>query len=430
MQPVIVCVDDEEIVLETIKEQLKVHLYDCTIEVAESGEEALELLEELIEGGIEIPLVISDQIMPGLKGDEFLKRVHIRLPRTLKILMTGRASADDVGNAVNRAKLYRYIGKPWDEADLTLTVREALRSYFQDKDLGEKNKELRKLNQELRQKAETFCKFVPVRFLELLNCNKNDFEQIELGLCSECNLSVLFSDIRSFTRFSEGITLEENFRFLNSYISQMGPIIRKYSGFIDKYIGDAIMGLFEDADQALQTANEMLLRLQEYNEGRNRAGYIPISIGIGINTGQLMMGTIGEDDRMETTVIGDVVNLASRIESLTKHYGIPLLISEHTFCTLKNPDRYCIRFIGRTKVKGKEDPIRIFEVFDGDLPEVRDGKTDSMKIFDEAMQLYDHRDFEDAQKLFEECFRKNSGDSIAQVYIKRCRKVLFSILEC
>lgn len=429
MQPAIICVDDEQTILATLKEQLKFNLEsNCAIEVAESGEEALELLEELIKEGVEIPLVISDQIMPGLKGDELLRHIHSRLPKTLKILLTGQASADEVGSAVNCAKLYRYIGKPWEETDLTLTVREALRSYFQDKDLEEKNKELENLNQELRRKAATFYKFVPVRFLELLDCEKN-FEHIELGLCAECSLSVLFSDIRSFTKISERITPKENFQLLNSYLANMGPVIRKHSGFIDKYIGDAIMGLFEDADNALNAATDMLLRLRDYNQKRKQNGEIPIAIGTGINTGRMMLGTIGENDRLETTVIGDVVNLASRIENLTKRYAVPLLISDHTFRSLRAPERHAIRFIGRTQVKGKETPVRVFEVFDGDLPEIRDRKLASLKEFDEAMRLYDQREFEKALNLFDECAENNPGDTVAKVYVERSKTVLRSILD-
>ncbi|MCP4344306.1 MAG: response regulator [Desulfobacterales bacterium] len=160
MQPVIICVDDEETVLSTIKEQLFHLESNYGIELAESGEEALELVDELIQEGIEIPLVIADQIMPGIKGDELLRKIHARLPRTLKILLTGQASADEVGNAVNFAKLYRYIGKPWEETDLTLTVREAVRSYFRDKDLEEKNEELKKLNHSLRIRDERYNRAV------------------------------------------------------------------------------------------------------------------------------------------------------------------------------------------------------------------------------------------------------------------------------
>ncbi|MDM8540098.1 adenylate/guanylate cyclase domain-containing protein [Desulfococcaceae bacterium HSG9] len=406
MQPVIICVDDEETVIETLKDQLRFHLQgSCSIEVAGSGEEALELLDELIEEKIEIPLVISDQLMPGIKGNELLERIHSSAPQALTILLTGQASVDDVGLAVNNANLYRYIGKPWEEADLVLTVQEALKSYFQKQAIEKKN-------DEIRRKAETFYKFVPVPFLEILDCRK-DFEAIELGLCSECNLSVLFSDIRDFTKFSEGLTPQENFNFLNSYLAQLGPLIRKNSGFIDKYIGDAIMGLFENADDALQAAIDMLKHLPQYNEGRQETGNIPIEIGIGLNSGHLMLGTIGENDRFETTVIGDVVNLASRIESLTKQYGTPLLISEFTFNCLKDADKYSTRFIGKVKIKGKDIPVRIFEIFDADKTQVFDGKAATLNTFQEAVDCYYNQDVEKARALFQECLKINSGGNVA-----------------
>jgi PAS domain S-box-containing protein len=141
-------------VLVSLRDQLVRHLerqYD--IELAESGEEALEIFEELAAEGIEIPLIISDQLMPGIKGDELLIAIHAQYPKTLKILLTGQASAESVGNAVNAANLYRYIAKPWDGGDLMLTVTEALRRYKQDKQLAEQNAELQQLNASLEQKV-------------------------------------------------------------------------------------------------------------------------------------------------------------------------------------------------------------------------------------------------------------------------------------
>jgi PAS domain S-box-containing protein len=148
----IICVDDERMVLISLRDQLTRYLgNDFNIELAESAEEALEIFEELQEEEFEIPLLIADQIMPGMKGDELLIEIYSQYPKTLKILLTGQASGEAVGNAVNFANLYRYIAKPWDEADLRLTVAEAIRSYFQDKQVSEQNKELQKVNTELQQ---------------------------------------------------------------------------------------------------------------------------------------------------------------------------------------------------------------------------------------------------------------------------------------
>ena len=144
---VILCVDDENMVLVSLRQQLKRKFErKYTLETAESGEEALEIVEELSERNIDIPVVLSDHIMPGMKGDELLRRIHELSPRTLKILLTGQANADAVGYVVNYANLYRYISKPWDQTDLNLTVAEAIRSYFQDKELEEQYEILQEMN--------------------------------------------------------------------------------------------------------------------------------------------------------------------------------------------------------------------------------------------------------------------------------------------
>lgn len=164
----IICVDDERYVLTSLRDQLFHHLgKDYEIELAESGEEALEIFAELQEENIEIPLIISDHIMPNMKGDELLIKIHHQSPKTLKILLTGHANAEAVGKAVNFANLYRYIAKPWDQTDLCLTVTEAIRSYIQDKQLAEKNKILQEVNAELEQLNASLEQKVVARTAEL-----------------------------------------------------------------------------------------------------------------------------------------------------------------------------------------------------------------------------------------------------------------------
>ena len=151
---VILCVDDERMILDSLYHRLKQHLgNNYTIEVAESAEEAIDLFRELKQSQVEIPLIISDQIMPGLKGDELLIQIHAESTETIKILLTGQASIETIANAVNYANLYRYIAKPWDNVDLCLTVTEALRSYDQSKQLAIQNEELKILNASLEQKV-------------------------------------------------------------------------------------------------------------------------------------------------------------------------------------------------------------------------------------------------------------------------------------
>jgi class 3 adenylate cyclase/HAMP domain-containing protein len=203
-------------------------------------------------------------------------------------------------------------------------------------------------------------RFVPQAFLAIVG--KPSIVDVELGDNKRRKMSVLFSDIRSFTTLSEGMSPDENFGFINAYLERMGPVIREHHGFIDKYIGDAIMALFNDADDAVRAGLAMLRTLDGFNDDRQGAGLAPIGIGVGINTGLLMLGTIGEKHRMDGTVISDAVNLAARVESLTKEYDKPLLISEFTLADLADPKAYDIQPVDVVVVKGKTKPVGIFTV--------------------------------------------------------------------
>ncbi|MDH3900815.1 MAG: adenylate/guanylate cyclase domain-containing protein, partial [Gammaproteobacteria bacterium] len=205
-----------------------------------------------------------------------------------------------------------------------------------------------------------FSRFVPHEFLGYLR--KEKIIDVSLGDNAQKEMTVLFSDIRNFTTISEKLSPEENFIFINTYLAIMGPIVREHGGFIDKYIGDAIMALFPQADDAVKTAIAMLQQIPDCGHGE----YLndsALRIGIGLNTGHLMLGTIGETDRMEGTVISDAVNLASRIEGLSKEYGATLLASQATMNRLKHPEEFKYRCIGHIKVKGKTDKVTVYEIF-------------------------------------------------------------------
>ena len=234
----------------------------------------------------------------------------------------------------------------------------------------------------------------------------------------------MFSDIRSFTTLSESMTPEENFKFVNSYLSKMGPLVREHHGYIDKYIGDAIMALFDRSpEDAVRTSVEMLETLREYNEGRNRAGYELIQIGVGVNTGMMMLGTLGEADRMEGSVISDAVNLAARLEGLTKLYKTPLLISETTMNQL-TPEAFKTRLIDRVAVKGKVDPVLVYEVLDPELPEIMEEKIFHLDHFKNGFDFYQNQQFEKALELFKECYKNVPEDRVSGLYIERCEMLI------
>lgn len=587
-KPIILCIDDEPTILDSLKIQLKKIIGDeYLIETAEGCEEALELLDELIEDNYEVAVVISDYLMPGIKGDEVLRRIHDISPKTLKIMLTGQADLEAVGNAIKYAKLYRYITKPWQVEDLSLTVQEAVNSYLQDKKLSQQNAQLQQMNQELEQlnrkqaaliaqlhenesrltqfleampvgvavldatgtlyysnqkakqlfgkkmvsgvtiedfsnvyqiyKADTqqkypvdkLClmqalqgktatardqeihqedkiipievwatpiydakgnivyaiaafqditerkkaeierqkfiedlfelnanlelsleaesqltkaaqRFVPNEFLSLLG--HKSIVEVQLGDQVQQEMSVLFSDIRDFTTLSESMTPQENFKFINAYLSRMEPAILENQGFIDKYIGDGIMALFSGkADDAVKAGIEMLQHLADYNQYRINCNHVPIKIGIGINTGSLMLGTVGGQSRMDSTVISDAVNLASRLEGLTKDYNVSLLISQKTLASLHYPNEFSIRFIEKVNVKGKAKAVAVFEVFDADDPNVKAGKLITKAVFEEGVLLYYQQAYQEAAQQFKTVLSLNPRDTVAQIYMERCQ---------
>ena len=268
---------------------------------------------------------------------------------------------------------------------------------------------------------QAYERFVPYQFLQFLN--KDSIIEVQLGDQVQQEMSVLFADIRDFTALSESMTPEDNFKFINAYLSRMEPAIAENNGFIDKYIGDAIMALFSgSADDAVKASLSMLKVLAEYNTTRGRPGRPCLQIGIGIHTGSLMLGTVGGQSRMDSTVISDTVNLASRIESLTKEYGVSLLISQQTLSRLQNPMEYNLRFIERVKVKGKSKAVAVFEVFDADEPQLKVGKLATKSMFEEGLFLCYRGSFREAALLFKDCLRINPGDAIARIYLQRCQQ--------
>lgn len=283
------------------------------------------------------------------------------------------------------------------------------------------NEELeRSLDAEIRL-IEAAERFVPNQFLSFLGYES--IVEVKVGDAVQKKMSVLFSDIRDFTTLSESMDPDENFKFINAFLSRMEPAILDNNGFIDKYIGDAIMALFGgEADDAVKAGIAMLQDLAEYNTTRGRPGRPQIKIGIGINTGLLMLGTVGGKNRIDGTVISDAVNLSSRVEGLTKQYGVCLLITQDTFLELENPDKYCIRLIDRVVVKGKSEQVTVYEVFDADLPQLRQGKLSTKAEFEKGILLYHLNCFSEAQHLFQQCLDRVPDDRVARIYLQRCQQ--------
>lgn len=282
--------------------------------------------------------------------------------------------------------------------------------------------EAEKLNVVLKDTMDSFARFVPVEFLNHLK--KKRITEVEIGDAIRGNMTVIFCDIRNFTAMSEGMTPDDNFRFLNSYLEQMEPSIKKHHGFVDKFMGDAIMALFADsAEEAVRAAIDMRYALRSYNESQVAQGKQAVEFGIGINCGEVILGTVGTTSRMDTTVIGETVNLASRIESLTKQYGAAILISSHVYDRLSNPDDFHIREIDVVQVRGSKKPIKVYEVFDADEQEVFSKKQQLLESFSMALNQYRAGNAQEAAARFQQCLQILPDDTPSRIYLERCHSM-------
>lgn len=270
--------------------------------------------------------------------------------------------------------------------------------------------------------TDAYTRFVPKEFLDFLD--KETVIEISLGDYVKTKMTIVFSDIRKFTELSEKMTPKENFEFLNSYLKVVGPVVRKNRGFIDKYIGDAVMALFPSSPvDAIKASIEMQEIIKEYNKTRGEKGLDPVTFGVGIHTGEMMLGTIGEEKRMEGTVISDAVNLASRMESLTKLYGVSLIVSDSALST-DNCEDFHTRYLDRVKVKGKSRWVDIYEVFDCDNGLLKSLKESTLEDFNRGVASYQQKDIDAALKAFQDVVEKNPDDNPAKLYIERCEYYL------
>lgn len=285
--------------------------------------------------------------------------------------------------------------------------------------------ELEASNAQLKAVNRSFERFVPGRFLDLLG--KSSVDKIQLGDSSLRSMSVLFSDIRSFTTLSEAMSPEENFRFLNEYLQRMEPAIHRHGGFVDKFFGDAIMALFQNdagtgaADRALAAALDMRAELNEYNARRRKNGDEDLDTGIGLNTGDMILGTVGSSNRLDTTVIGTTVNMASRLETLTAFFRAAILISDFTYKNLRELSETPMREIGAIRVRGRTEPVGVYEVFARDEAQQADLKAETAGDLLMGLARFQVGDFREAGEIFARILGRNADDHVARFYREQCR---------
>ncbi len=367
--------DNIQVLMGTLKDQY-------AIVAAINGEKALKMAVAEPKPD----LILLDIMMPGMDGFEVCERLKSD-PETRDIPIIFLSALDDTANKVKgfASGAVDYISKPFQPEEVRVRVNTHLTMGALKRSLAEKNEELRLHSQALEERVKRrtselaslnsiYERFVPREFIDLLE--KNSILEINLGDQVSRTMTVMFADIRGWTTLLEKMTPAEAFSFINAYLRRVNPVIKECNGFIDQFYGDGVMALFPGTpDDAVRAAIRMQETVAGYNRQREKEGFGPIGIGIGLHRADLMLGVIGSEDRMQGAVVADAVNLAARIEGLNKTYGSYVSLSDETLSAMKESARYRYRFIDKVRVKGREDAVTVYEVFEGDpegLAELKD----------------------------------------------------------
>ncbi|MCG3191042.1 MAG: Sensor histidine kinase RcsC [Thermoanaerobaculia bacterium] len=388
----ILAVDDEPVNLRVLTNYLELERY--SVATARNGAEALAILDS----GRQFDLVILDVMMPRMSGLEVCKRIRETHPpnRLPVVLLTAKNQVSDLV-AGFESGASDYVTKPFARDELLSRVETHLK--------------LLRINSAM-------WRFVPHAFLQRLG--RDSVLDVSLGDQREAEMTVLFSDIRSYTTLAETMTPRDNFAFINAYLRRVGPVIEEYGGFVNQYYGDGIMALFSHrGEEAAGAAVKMQKAVAAYNRERERTGRVPIRIGIGLHTGRLILGIIGDQNRTDTGVISDTVNTAARMEGLTKHFGVSIVMSGDTRTKLARPQSLAHRFVGRVRVRGRASAVDVFDVYAGDREDVAEAKEKTRADFEQALACYLAGRMRDAMPLFQSVLARDGNDRAARMYLER-----------
>ncbi|MBK8626795.1 MAG: AAA family ATPase [Saprospiraceae bacterium] len=273
-----------------------------------------------------------------------------------------------------------------------------------------------------------YQKFVPHSFLETLG--HKDILDVNLGDCIDEEMTVMFCDIRSYSSIAEGMTAKENFEFINSFLQAMLPAIKKYQGYINHFLGDGFIALFKsNPESAIEASNMMFQNLEALNASRIAEGKASIGFGIGLHTGKVMLGVIGDDDRNDANVLSDAVNLAARLETLTKTFNTSGIISGTTYDIVKNNPYFKFRHLGKVKVKGRKVGLDVYEILTIVPEDIAAKKLETLSLYEVGLQSYYQKNFTEAALNLKKVLDQNPLDLAAKKYLQLSAKYMVDGVE-
>ncbi|MBP7096714.1 MAG: hypothetical protein KBC36_11580 [Spirochaetia bacterium] len=289
-------------------------------------------------------------------------------------------------------------------------------------DLEESRAEIEDRTRKLQSLNEAFSRFVPSEFIELLG--RDGVDEVELGDQALAEMAVIVADIRDFTGLSEEMGADDVFRFLNGFYGRIVPAVRAQGGLVDKFMGDALMAIFPGGSaDALAAAQDIRRIVVRYNEERKGWGKKPVEMGIGIHAGDLILGTIGEVERMDTTVISDAVNVTSRLQDLTKRFRVPIIVSGPALERCADARaRFALRYLGQIRLKGKAATVPTYELISEDVDPLAAEKLKNRGVFERAVFLLESGDLVGALAAFKDCARRFPKDPALYWYVERFRR--------
>jgi len=263
-----------------------------------------------------------------------------------------------------------------------------------------------------------YSRFTPRSFLDFLK--RDSILDVRLGDHRHGDMTVMFLDIRDYTKLSEELSTGDNFNFLNGFFRRMTVHVARHEGVVATFTGDGFCAFFpENPREAFAASVDMQSAVRAYNVERQQKARRPIAVGIGLHTGPLMLGVIGDRDRLEASLISDTVNTASRMEGLTKEFRVGIVASESTVNAVAALAADGIRRVGDVRVKGKSLPTRVYDCFAGDAPDVAAAKRATAGDFSRGLDAWQAADFEAAVASFESVLRRHPTDGTAQRYLAR-----------